>query len=66
MDKTVKCRPPPMGLFLLIDRNRLRAAGLVGLGDPVLNEEHSLWPYWLDMRPAKDVSVESNPLKWSD
>lgn len=65
MDKTVQCRPPPTGLFLLIDRRRLRAAGLVGLSDPILNEEHTLWPYWLNLRPAEDPFVESTPLKWS-
>lgn len=41
MDNTVKCRPPPMGLFLLIDRRRLKAFGLSWASDPVLNQEHT-------------------------
>lgn len=65
MDNTVKCRPPPMGLFPLIDRRRPGAVGLVGTSDPVLNQEHSLWPYWLSPRPPKNSFVESNPLKLS-
>lgn len=58
MDNTVKCRPPPMGLFLLIERRRLKAAGLSWTNDPVLNQEHRLWPYWLGLRPPKNSLVE--------
>ena len=62
-DSAVECRTPPMGLFLLSDRRRLRAVGLVGTSDFTLNHEHPLWHYRLSLRPPGNSLVEPNPLK---